>query len=450
MIRARKSFRTGIIVRILLLLSVGITAFLIATKTSYWLVGAWMGVLEIVLILELIRFHERTYRALGEFLLFIKQGEFASMSTIDEKNIEFQEAYKMLFEKFRNLRIERETNYHYLQRIIEHVDTALICLKDEQNIQLINKTAQKLLQVSEIKTLGAIVKVNDELAQLIGNIQSGDKEMIRFIRHGRIMKLSIRATEFTLDGEIYKIVSLQDIKSELEEQELDSWQKLVRVLTHEIMNSAIPITNMVSMARQILLDEEGKPKEIPGLSQEDSDDLMESLYTAESRSQGLTNFVQSTKSLTRIPEPSFGDIIIKDLFKRLREIFKGEREQKGVSMNFSLQSDSLLIKADVGLIEQVLINIIRNAMDAMAGKSAPVLDISAHKTLEGGLVIRICDNGEGIAQENMDHIFVPFYTTKKEGSGIGLSLSMQIMKLHKGRIDIQSEPGKGTCVTLEF
>ena len=175
----------------------------------------------------------------------------------------------MLSEKFRNLRIERETNYHYLQRIIEHVDTALICLKDEQNIQLINKTAQNLLQVSEIKTLSAIVKVDAELAELVSQIKSGDKEMIRFIRHGRIMKLSIRATEFTLDGETYKIVSLQDIKSELEEQELDSWQKLVRVLTHEIMNSAIPITNMVSMARQILLDDEGKPKEIPGLSQED-------------------------------------------------------------------------------------------------------------------------------------------------------------------------------------
>lgn len=450
MISSRKSFRIGVIVRILLLLAVGISAFLIATKTSYWLIGVWMGVLEIVLILELIRFHERTYRALSEFLLFIKQGEFASLSTIDEKNDELQEAFTMLSEKFRNLRIERETNYHYLQRIIEHVDTALICLKDEENIQLINKTAQELLQVSEIKSLGAIVKVNGELAQLIGNIQSGDKEMIRFIRHGRIMKLSIRATEFTLDGETYKIVSLQDIKSELEEQELDSWQKLVRVLTHEIMNSAIPITNMVSMARQILLDEEGKPKEIPGLSQEDSDDLMESLYTAESRSQGLSSFVQSTKSLTRVPEPSFGDIIVNDLFKRLLELFKREREDKGVSMNCTLNSESLVLKADVDLIEQVMINLIRNAMDALNGVDAPVLDLSAHKTLEGGLVIRIRDNGAGIPQENLDQIFVPFYTTKKEGSGIGLSLSMQIMKLHKGRIEIQSEEGKGTSVTLEF
>ena len=442
--------RLAIVIRIFLILVVGAIGIHMGFRTPYWLIGCWLGALDLLLVFELIRVFERSQKAFREFLFFIKQGEFTSISILDEQNKEFQEAYSVLFEKFRNLRIEKETNYHYLKRIIEHVDSALICLKDDKDIQLINKTAQDLLQVAEIRELGALEKVNDELTQFIRNIRSGEREMIRFIRHGRIMKLSIRATEFTLDSEIYKIVSLQDIKSELEEQELDSWQKLVRVLTHEIMNSTIPITNMVSMAREILLDNRGKPKEIPGLSTEETCDLMASLYTAQTRSQGLSNFVQSTKSLSRIPEPSFGDTNVKELFKRLHEIFRSEIEKNNVRLNVSVDPPALMVEIDADLIEQVMINLIRNAIDALHRAVVPTIDLNASKTNEGGIIMSVCDNGHAISPENLDQIFVPFYSTKKEGSGIGLSLSMQIMKIHKGRIDVQSEVGKGTCVNLEF
>jgi len=447
---SRISFRLGVVVRIILILTIGFAAIFMVIKTSYWLVSLWMGVFVIILCVELVRFHERSLKALREFLLFIKQGEFASMSTVDEKNKEFQEAYDYIINKFRNLRIEKETNYHYLKRVIEHVDTALICLKGEKSIELINRSAMELLQVSMIQDVGALEKVDKELASLIASIQSGGKEMIRFIRHGRIMKLSIRATEFTLDGQLYKIVSLQDIKSELEEQELESWQKLVRVLTHEIMNSAIPITNMVSMARNILVDEDNKYKKIQGLSEGEIDDLMVSLSTAESRSQGLANFVQTTKSLTRIPEPEFSDIPVSQLFKRIRKIFKVDLDTASIRLGTELSPETLSVKADPGLIEQVLINLFRNALDALKKIQDPAIQMEGFRTREGGVVIRICDNGKGISKENLDQIFVPFFSTKKEGSGIGLSLSMQIMKLHKGRIEVQSEEGKGTCVSLEF
>lgn len=447
---SRLSFRTGVLIRILLILATGMAAILIASKSTFWLISAWLVVLVIGLIIELLRYHERSHKAFREFLHYINQGDFISISTTDENNSEFQDAYKMLFEKFRNLRIEKEANYHYLKRIIEHVDTALICLQDDREIRLINKSTMDLLSIPEIKDLRGIIRVDEGLARLVENIQSGEKEMIRFIRHGRIMKLSIRATEFTLDGQVYKIVSLQDIKSELEEQELDSWQKLVRVLTHEIMNSAIPITNMVSMAKQILLDENGVSKEIPGLSEEDKEDLMISLNTAESRSQGLSSFVQSTKSLSQVPEPTFGDISVKDLFTRLNKIFAAELKKENITLNVSLQPENLILKADVDLIEQVTINLIRNAVEALRASPEPVIELSACKTSEGSMVLKVQDNGQGIPEDNLDQIFVPFFSTKKEGSGIGMSLSLQIMKLHKGRIDVQSEEGKGTTITLIF
>jgi two-component system nitrogen regulation sensor histidine kinase NtrY len=448
--RYLRSIRLETLFRILLILALGIGTFVVAALTPYWLISIWMAILLIILVLELIRSHDRSIHALRDFLQLLRNDDFVTVSTIDEGNREFQEAYELISKKIRNLRIEKETNYQYLKRIIEHVDTALICLKDEHTVELINRASMDLLQVSEINSLGNLDKISRELAFAIGRIQSGEREMIRFIRHGRIMKLSIRATEFTLNGQLYKIVSLHDIKSELEDQELDSWQKLVRVLTHEIMNSAIPISNMLSMARQILLDENGVPRKIHGLDLEQAEDLEESLQTAESRSMGLTSFVQSTKSLSRIPEPSFQDLPVKLLFKRLREIFKPELEKSGIILESSLELENPVIKADPDLIEQVMINLLRNAVDALKGCSEASILLSASRGLDGGIIIRVTDNGRGIPKENLDQIFVPFFSTKKEGSGIGLSLSLQIMKMHKGRIEVQSEESKGTSISLEF
>ncbi len=447
---SRVSYRPGTVIRILIILAVGFSGMIISATTSFWMVGFWLGMLMVLLVVELIRYHERSIRGLRNFLQFIRQGDFSSVSKIDEKNREFQEAYQFILDKYRNLRIEKEANYHYLKQIIEHVNTALVCLRGDQGIELINQAAMELLQVPEIRDLNALTKVDRELALLIGRIRTGEKELIRFIRHGRIMKLSVQATEFTLDGQFHKIISLQDIKSELEEQELESWQKLVRVLTHEIMNSAIPITNMVSMARRILIQEDHSHRKIKGLSDVEVEDLMESLSTAESRSQGLASFVQATKSLSRIPEPKFDDIPVKELFTRIRKIFQTDPGSGSFKLNMELSPEDLALKADPDLIEQVLINLVRNALDALKGVKDATIDMSGYKTREGGIIIKVCDNGQGISKENLDQIFVPFYSTKKEGSGIGLSLSLQIMKLHKGRIDVQSEEGKGTCVSLEF
>lgn len=448
--RLLKSIRLGTLFRILLILALGIGTFVVAVLTPYWLTSIWMAILLILLVFELVRFHDRSVRAMRDFIQLLRFEDSASVSTINEGNKEFQEAYKFVNEKIRNLRIEKETNYQYLKRIIEHVDTALICMKDEQTVELINRAAMELLQVSEINSLAKLHKVCSELAAVIDRIQSGEREMVRFIQHGRIMKLSVRATEFTLDGQLYKIVSLHDIKSELEEQELDSWQKLVRVLTHEIMNSAIPISNMLSMARQILLDEKGVPRKIQGLDREQAEDLEESLQTAERRSKGLTSFVQSTKSLSRIPEPSFQDLLVKQLFKRLQEIFKPELEKSGIVLESSLKPEELVIKVDPDLIEQLMINLIRNAVDAVKDSSKPSIMLSASRGSDGAIIIQVTDNGRGIPKENLDQVFVPFFSTKREGSGIGLSLSLQIMKMHKGRIEVRSEEAKGTTISLEF
>ncbi len=446
----RLSYSALIILRIGLILSLGFAGLIIATETPYWLVAFWMGLLFLIMIYELIRFQKRSKKVLREFLYSINQEDFSTLSIIGETDKELKHAYQVIIDKFRFLRIEKERHYHYLQRIIEHVETALICLYKDNYIQLINPAALNLLQISKIRDLRALEKIDSNLVTLMREIQAGQKVTIRLIRNGKILNLSVRSTEFTLEKDKYKIISLHDIKSELDEQEVDSWQKLVRVLTHEITNSTIPITNMVSFAREFLVDDKGKPKKIPGLSKEEISDLVESLTVAETRSKGLVNFVQKTKSLTRMPEPSFREIKVIDLFVRIKDLFKKDLELSNTELQIKHTVPEIVINADLELIEQVLINLIKNALEALTETQNPRIEISASQSQAGTVKIRVQDNGMGIRKENLDQIFAPFYSTKKDGSGIGLSLSRQIMKLHKGRIEVESGQSEGTCFILEF
>ncbi len=444
------TYRVKLLLRITLILLLGFAGLYLVLDTSYWMISAWLGLAVIFLVIELIRYHEGSSKALREFILYLKQEDFSSLSILDEADEELQDAYKIIQDKFRYLRIEKETHYHYLQRIIEHVDTAMISLDNNLEIQLINKAAKELLQVPGISDLRSIEKIDQELFDLIIRIGTGEREMIKLIRHGKILNISVRATEFSLKKDSYKIISLQDIKSELEEQEVESWQKLVRVLTHEIMNSTIPITNMIGIASDFLIDTDGKPKKIPGLDAGEIDDLLLSLNTAESRSSALSNFVQTTKSLTRIPDPEFTKVSVENLFKRIKGLFKKDLVESGITLSINLKNPDLAIQADLELIEQVLINLVRNAIHAVNKTEKPRVELSAYLTELNNTIMKICDNGVGIEKENLDQIFIPFFTTREEGSGIGLSLSRQIMQVHKGRIDVESEPGHGTCFSLEF
>lgn len=446
----KTSYRIRIIVRIVLIQSIGFTGLIVALLTPYWLVSCWLGLVVVIMTAELIRYHERSKLVLRNFLHSINQEDFSSLSTIDEKDGELQDAYQQILGKFRELRIEKEGHYHYLQQVIDHVDSALICFDSGNRIELINRSAKELLKVRDIRDLRALEKIDKDLFELSRKIRSGQRDMIRLVLDGKILDLSVRATEFTIEKIHYKMVSFHDIKPELDEQEIDSWQKLVRVLTHEIMNSTIPITNLVAFAREFLTDKAGKPREIPGLNREEINDLVESLSTAESRSKGLVNFVKTTRSLTRIPDPSITDISVKDLFTRISELFKRELEQTDIEMRTDPVRSGMVLRADLELIEQVLINLVRNAMEALKDRPEPKIEMTAEGNDGTVDTISVRDNGPGIPAETLDQIFVPFFTTRKDGSGIGLSLSRQIMKLHKGRIEVETGADKGTCFTLTF
>ena len=268
--------------------------------------------------------------------------------------------------------------------------------------------------------------------------------MIKMTIQNRLLELSVSVADFKLREVPYKLISFQNIQKELEEKELDAWQKLIRILTHEIMNSVTPITSLASSINSLIADNSKT------LDEEEMEDIRDGIYAIQKRGEGLLHFTETYRSLTKIPPPKFQLVEAQPLLERLHILFKPVLKKYGVQLNLKLPSNMVVFIADVELIEQVIINLLKNAIEAAREVTNPTIEIRATKTNEGKTFIEIQDNGKGIPQEVLDKIFVPFFTTKKEGSGIGLSLSRQIMRLHKGNIDVNSVIGKGTVFTLSL
>ena len=268
--------------------------------------------------------------------------------------------------------------------------------------------------------------------------------MIKMTVQNRLLELSVSVADFKLREVPYKLISFQNIQKELEEKELDAWQKLIRILTHEIMNSVTPITSLASSLNGLMKDKDSV------LEEEDMEDIRDGMYAIQKRGEGLLHFTETYRSLTKIPPPKFQLVEAQPLLERIHILFKPVLKKYGVELELKLPDKMVVFIADVELIEQVIINLLKNGIEAAREVENPKIEIRAMKTNEGKTFIEVQDNGKGIKEDVLDKIFVPFFTTKKEGSGIGLSLSRQIMRLHKGNIEVNSVLGKGTVFTLSL
>ncbi len=443
-------YRPALIIRIALIFIAGFVAFYIAFRTHFWLVSLWILLLIIIQIIELIRFHERSTKALKKFLISLKQDDFSNLYSFDEPDQRIRETYEILQEKIQTLHSSKEAHHHYLTMLFEHVNVALISLDQENRIHMMNNATKELFSIPGIKDLKPLEKIDRNLVKAIREVRSGESQVLKIIRHGEMLHLLIRSSEFYILDEYYKLVSFQDIKTEMEEKELESWQKLVRVLTHEITNSAIPITNLIGVIKDIVIARNGKQKKADEIEKKMYADLKECLETIEKRSRGLVNFVNATKSLTQVPKPSFKAVDVSNLFKRIHTLFKPKFKNNRIHFTTKVLVQELTIQADFELIEQVLINLIMNAIEALSDTNDPKIELLAYRKDEMQTQIEVKDNGDGIDEKVMDQIFIPYFTTKKNGSGIGLSLARQIMVIHKGKIHVSSSKGAGTSVILVF
>jgi len=297
-----------------------------------------------------------------------------------------------------------------------------------------------------LKNIAALEALSSALLNTLRRLKSGERALVKIEDREALLQVAVSATEFKLRDELFTLVSLQNIQSELEEKEMEAWQNLIRVLTHEIMNSVTPIASLASSINDLLPPTAG---EAP-VSLETVQDVRSAVQTIQRRSAGLLHFVDSYRNLTRIPKPNFQVFPLARLFAQVQQLMSANVRQNGIRFETHVEPANLMLTADPELIEQVLINLLLNAMEALQEHASPRIELGARLDEGGKIIIQVKDNGPGIIAEALANIFIPFFTTKKGGSGIGLSLSRQIMRLHRGTINARSLPNVETVFTLRF
>jgi len=448
-----RRFRIQVILRLLLLTLSFFLLFYLLDKTRYNVTAVILTGVILIQLIFLIRYVERTNRKLSQFLQSIKHSDFSTSFSDQGLGKSFEDlnrSFMEVIEEFKKYRAEKEEHYNYLQTVVQHVNIGIIAYNRDGKVDLFNNSVKRLLKVRHIRFISDLDMVKIGLPETLLNLKAGERTLIRLSIQDELLQISAYATEFRMRGEDYILVSLQDISSELDTKEIESWQKLIRVLTHEISNSITPISSLAATVREMLLDEDKDKVLLKALDKEDLEGVQGAIDTIQKRSQGLLNFVEVYRNLTRIPKPNFRYFKVSEIFDRAQQLLTPRMNELSISCSNKVFPPDLMITADPDLIDQVMINMILNAMDAVKGKENAEISILTTVNNNNRVVIDIKDNGVGIKPDILDKIFMPFFTSKKHGSGIGLSLSRQIMHLHKGSVSVKSQPGEGTVFTLTF
>ena len=430
---------------------------LLLTVILYYVFISWnylralyVGILIIVLIVELIYYLNKLNKDFSSFLDSIINDDFTSYYSRHFKNRlpnKIYEKFNAITEKYNSIRADKEIQYIYLQTLIRQIQIGILSFSKDGKISLINETLKKLLNKPNIRSGSKISEFDKEFINVITSIKPGQRKLVNIQSWDESYRVSVLATDLKIRNKSFKLISAHNIKGELEEHELDSWQKLIRVLTHEIMNSVTPITSLSSSLYDMLETKRNQRKEI---DEKAINTLSEGLEAIIDRSRGLKEFTAAYKKLTALPSPDFRNINIEELIKNVEILFIAGVKEKNITLLKQIDNNVDSLYADNELISQVLINLLNNAYDAVVGKDDAKIIIRVLLNMDQKVSISIEDNGPGIPDNVMEKIFIPFFTTKENGTGIGLSLSRQIMRLHGGNINVQSEKGKGSAFILRF
>jgi len=442
-----RNFRIVLGIRVLFLLAtVLVLGYLI--QTPFYATAAVAGIALLLQIVSLFRFIDRTNQEVTRFLRSVKFGDFSQSFTGKGLGASFQEmnaAFSEVLSQFRRTRMEAEEQHQYLQTIVQHIGVGLIAFTGSGTVQLINTAAKRLLNINHLTHLRALEPVSKILFDTLRGLKAGEKTLIKFERNNELVQLAIQATEFKMKEQRYVLASIQNIRTELEEKEMEAYQKLIRVLTHEIMNSMTPISSLASSVNDVLSSRE-KQESVTV----DVVDIREAVQTIEKRSRGLLHFVEAYRNLTRIPKPRFKIFRVEELFKNVEHLMRTQMPDQRVRFSSKVDPVGLELTADPEMIEQVLINLLLNAFHAVRSASDGAVELFSFLDKQGHVIIDVKDNGPGISDEVKEKIFIPFFTTKKDGSGIGLSLSKEIIRLHRGGIHVHSAPGSGSVFRIVF
>jgi len=447
------NWRSPLVTRVgILVATIVVFAFLLTgNDRSIVLILATLGAI-VFQVAKLMQVVEASNTNIASFLDSIRFDDLSQRfktesndPTVQKLHIELNEALA----KLRMVRKEKDSEYQFFKNIVQHAAIGLLTFKKDGSIQIINSAAKRLLRITQADRLDDLKAVSEQLVETFLKLKTGGRELVRIKFGDESLQLSVYVIELKLRDEEVKLVSMSNIQSELEEKEMEAWQNLVRVLTHEIMNSVTPISSLAGIVEEDLKHRVDSQSEMP-LKKEELADMYLSLQTISKRSAGLIRFVKEFRNLTHIPKPRLADVPLKELLDEMALLHKKELADHAINITVEVMPPELVIHADKTMIEQVLINLIKNAIQSFDEQPEKIIELKGFTSEKGNPVISVKDNGAGIDVEALDKIFIPFFSTKKKGSGIGLSLSKQIMRQHEGNITVKSTLGEGTEFLLRF
>ncbi len=407
-----------------------------------------MGLILIGQVAELWHFVNHTNRELNKFFQAIRHEDYSVHFSGHGRGKSFQQLdqnFKELIEKLKQSRMGQQSQAELLQTVMENVKVGIIVVEEGGSVTFMNHNARELLQCPHFHNWEMFRKRKPSFAEALGDFNFGGRRLIQLDDREFYLDLE----HLSLLGQRYHLISFSDLLNEIEQKEIEAWHKLIRILAHEVMNSVTPISSLSDTVYKMLSNAEGKPIAPGEFTADRIEDIREAMGTIVRRSRGMLSFVEEYRKLTKLPAPNLEVVSLAELLEDVIKLMKPQMAHATVQIKMELEQPKLAVKADRKMIEQVLINLISNSIYALEGKHDGLITLAANRNDEHTL-LRVTDNGKGIPEELVNQIFIPFFSTRKNGSGIGLTLSKNIMKLHNGSITVQSREGEGTSFLLSF
>jgi nitrogen fixation/metabolism regulation signal transduction histidine kinase len=407
---------------------------------------------SVLQLIEIVRFVRRTNRELTRFLDAIRYADFGQRFQMQHTGAGFEElgdAFTGIIERFQNLRNQQEEALRHLKSLMEHVPVPLLSLHHDGKLQLHNNAARRQFGSARVERLEDLRAFGEDFHRQVQAVAPGERRLAVFQADGVEQRFTISATEIAIAGKVERLVSLQNIQSELDGVQLQAWQDLVRVLTHEIMNSITPVASLAKTATNLVEDAASKVSAHPEVIEE-LKDVKSAVETVARRSDGLMQFVQSYRQLTRLPPPNRKPLQVAGLLDSAAQLVAAAWEEKAIALEVQVEPTTLTLEADPDMLEQVLLNLLKNAEQALDGTASPRVQMRAYLNRNGHISLEVADNGPGIDPGIAMKIFVPFFTTKREGSGVGLALTRQVMLAHGGTALLGGSETGGAKFTLTF
>jgi nitrogen fixation/metabolism regulation signal transduction histidine kinase len=406
----------------------------------------------VILVAELWRFVSRTNREVARFLDAVRFADYSQRFDFEKAGSGFADlgrTFTEIIEQLKSRRSGVESSLRHQRALVEHIPVPLLTVHPDDSLTLQNNAARRLFGAAHVTRVNDLRQFGESFTRAVDEAIPGDRELVRFAVEGVEYHLTLATTEVIIAGERERLISLQDIQSELDATQAEAWQDLVRVLTHEIMNSITPVTSLARTASDLVddvVDEIGPDSPIA----EELGDVQHAVATVARRSDSLMQFIDSYRQITRLAPPEKKRVALAGLFETVTRLAAAEWQDERVSLTSEVEPSGLYVYADRDLLEPVLLNLLRNAWQATQSVDQPAVRINGRMNRRGNTVIEIIDNGPGVPDEIANKIFVPFFTTREGGSGVGLALARQVMIAHGGFIRLGRNEGPGAVFSLTF